>query len=85
MLEKLDKGPFVAAGCTVVVSLFTYVAGVIIHIDERLDVVEKEMQTVVDGNGKVRPSPEAMKAFYQIQSHEARLKALEGIHPNDHD
>ena len=84
MWEKFDKGPFIAAGLTAAVSLFTYGAGTIVHLDERIDLLEKHMQTLVDGNGKVKPSPEAMKAFYQIQSQETRLKDLENAHPNNH-
>ena len=84
MFDKLDKGPFIAAGLTAAVSLITYGAGVIVHLDERIDLIEKNMQTLVDGSGKVKPSPEAMKAFYQIQAHESRLKDLEDAHPNDH-
>lgn len=84
MLDKIEKGPLIAAGITAAVSLFTYGASTLVHIDERLDVIEKQMQTLLDGNGKVRPSPEAMGAFYQIQSHERRLKELEDAHPGGH-
>ena len=84
MLDKLEKGPLIAAAITAAASLITYGAGMLVHIDERLDVIEKQMQTLLDGSGKVRPSPEAMKAFYQIQSHERRIKELEDAHPGGH-
>ena len=84
MIDKLEKGPLIAAGITAAVSLFTYGAGMLVHIDERLDVIEKQMQSLLDGEGKVKPSKEAMNAYYQIQSHERRLKDLESVHPNGH-
>ena len=84
MLDKLEKGPLIAAGITATASLITYGAGQIAYIDERLDVIEKSMQTLVDGGGKVRPSPEALGAFYQLKHHDQRLKDLEDYHQNGH-
>ena len=84
MIDKLEKGPLIAAAITAAVSLFTYGAGMLVHIDERLDVIEKQMQTVLDGDGNVRPSKEAIRAYYQLQGHETRIKELEAAHPQSH-
>ena len=84
MLDKLEKGPLIAAAITAAASLITYGAGQIAHIDERLDRIERLMQDVHDGNGNVRASQKAISAFYQIQAHEQRIKDLEDYHQNGH-
>ena len=84
MFGGIDKAALTATGLTIAVSLFSYGAGMLIHFDERLDVLEKQMQTLLDGEGKVRPSPEAMRAAYSLESFKTRLEDLESAHPNDH-
>ena len=84
MFAGIDKAALTATGLTIAVSLFSYGAGMIIHFDERIDVLEKQMQTLLDGEGKVRPSPEAMRAAYSLESLKIRLTDLELAHPNDH-
>lgn len=84
MFAGIDKAALTATGLTIAVSLFSYGAGMIIHFDERIDLLEKQMQTLLDGEGKVRPSPEAMRAAYSLESFENRLTDLELAHPNDH-
>ena len=72
-----DLGPVVAAVITAAASLLIYSLQQIRHIDERLDVLEQEAKVILDHEGQVRPSREAMEAYFKVIAFDRRLERLE--------
>ena len=73
-----DKGPIIAAVITAVGSLLVFVVGVMIHQDERLDRLEQEARVLLDGNGSIKPSKEALQNYYHLEALAERVERLEG-------
>ena len=72
-----DKGPIIAAVITALGSLLVFVIGVIIHQDERLDKLEQEAMVLIGGDGKIRPSAEALETKYHLEALQDRIERLE--------
>lgn len=76
-LISADKGPIIAAVITATASLLIYSLQQIRHIDERLDVLEQKAKVILDHEGQVRPSREAMEAYFKVIAFDRRLERLE--------
>ena len=72
-----DKGPIIAAAITALGSLLIYSFNQIRHIDERLDRLEQEAMVLIGGDGKIRPSTEALKTKYHLEALQDRIERLE--------
>ena len=73
-----DKGPIIAAVITAVGSLLVFVVGVMIHHDELLDRLEQIGHVLLDEQGLVRPSKEALESFFRTEHLRERVERLEG-------
>ena len=58
--------------------MLIYSVGTLATIDHRLDELEKEARVLLEGDGSVRPSPEAVKASIMVEALEKRVDKLEG-------
>lgn len=76
-LITAEQGPIVAALITAAASLLIYTFNQIRHIDERLDALEQGARILIGGNGKVRPSMEALEAKYHLEALLDRIKRVE--------
>lgn len=76
-LISAEYGPVVAAAITAAASLLVYAFNQIRHIDERLDSLEQEAKVLIGGDGKVRPSMEALEAKYHLEALLDRIKRVE--------
>ena len=54
-----------------------YTFGMMQHIDARLDELEKEARVLLEGDGSVRPSREAIEALIKVEALKQRLQRLE--------
>lgn len=72
-----DWSAITGAVITAAASLMIYSFNQIRHIDERLDALEQEARVLVDGEGKVRPSAEALGAKYHLEALQDRIERLE--------
>jgi hypothetical protein len=54
-----------------------YTFGTMQHIDSRLDELEKEARVLIEGDGSVRPSREAIEAMLGLEAVRERLQRLE--------
>ena len=76
-LISMEYGPVVAAAITAAASLLVYTFNEIRHIDERLDSLEQGSMMLIGGDGKVRPSMEALEAKYHLEALIDRIKRVE--------
>jgi len=76
-LIPVEYGPIFGAAITAAASLMIYSFNQIRHIDERLDALEQEARVLIDGEGKVRPSAEALGAKYHLEALQDRIERLE--------
>ena len=76
-LIPVEWGPIVAAAITGGISLLVYTFGMMQHIDARLDELEKEARVLLEGDGSVRPSREAIEALIKVEALKQRLQRLE--------
>jgi|SRR6056300_1387448 len=76
-LIPVEWGPVVGAVITAVASLLIYSFQQIRHIDERLDSLEQEARVLLDPQGSIRPSKEALQNFFHIEAILRRLDRLE--------
>jgi hypothetical protein len=76
-LIPVEYGPIVGAVITATASLLLYSFQQIRHIDERLDSLEQEARVLLDSQGSIRPSKEAMQNFFHIEAILRRLDRLE--------
>ena len=76
-LITADHGAVAGAAITAAASLLIYSFNQIRHIDERLDRLEQEARVLIDGEGKVRPSAEALGAKYHLEALQDRIERLE--------
>ena len=76
-LIPIEYSPIFGAVITAAASLMIYSFNQIRHIDERLDALEQEARVLVDGEGKVRPSAEALGAKYHLEALQDRIERLE--------
>jgi hypothetical protein len=76
-LIAVEHGPAVAAAITAAVSLLIYSFNQIREIDHRLDDLEQEARILLDGQGAIRPSKEAMMTYYHLEALRDRVKRLE--------
>ena len=67
----------VGAAITAAGSLLLYSLAQVRHIDERLDLLEQEARILLDGEGAVRPSKEAMQSFFAVEHLKERVQRLE--------
>ena len=70
-------GPVVGAVITAVASLLIYSFNQIRHIDERLDLLEREAAALLDGAGVIKPSREALENKYHLEALQRRVDRLE--------
>ena len=73
----LDQSAVVAAVITAAASLLVYSLQQIRHIDERLDKLEQEAMVLIGGDGKIRPSTEALETKYHLEALQDRIERLE--------
>ena len=73
----LDQSAVVAAVITAAASLMIYSFNQIRHIDERLDKLEQEAMVLIGGDGKIRPSTEALETKYHLEALQDRIERLE--------
>lgn len=64
-------------GLTVAVSLVGYSVTVATSLDGRIDRLEEDSRALIDGDGNVIPSIEALESRYRIEAIEDRLNRLE--------
>lgn len=76
----LDQNTVAAAVITAAASLLIYSLQQVSHIDERLDRLEQEARVLLDGDGSIRPSKEALQNYFHIESILRRIDRLEGKH-----
>jgi len=76
-LIVIEWGAVIGAAITAAVSLLLYSFQQIRHIDERLDSLEQEARVLLDGQGGIRPSKEAMQNYFHIEAILRRLDRLE--------
>ena len=77
-LIPLEWGAVVGAAITAAASLMIYSFQQIRHIDERLDSLEQEARVLLDGNGSIKPSKEALQNYYHLEALAERVERLEG-------
>jgi len=77
---ELDQSTVAAAAITAAGSLLIYSLQQVSHIDERLDQLEQEARVLLDGDGSIRPSKEALQNYFHIESILRRIDRLEGKH-----
>ena len=77
-LIPLEWGAVVGAAITAAASLMIYSFQQIRHIDERLDSLEQEARVLLDGNGSIKPSKEALQNYYHLEALADRVERLEG-------
>ena len=65
------------AAITAAASLMIYSFQQIWRIDNRLDNLEQEARILLDGNGAIRPSKEAMMTYYHLEALRDRVERLE--------
>ena len=73
----LDQSAVVAAVITAAASMLVYSLQQITHIDERLDRLEQEAMVLIGGDGKIRPSTEALETKYHLEALQDRIERLE--------
>ena len=76
-LISKDWGAVVGALITAAASLLLYSFQQIRHIDERLDLLEKEASALLDGAGVIKPSREALENKYHLEALQRRVDRLE--------
>ena len=76
-LITADHGAIVGAAITAAASLLVYSFNQIRHIDERLDKLEQEAMVLIGGDGKIRPSTEALETKYHLEALQDRIERLE--------
>ena len=76
-LITADHGAVVGASITAAASLLIYSFNQIRHIDERLDRLEQEAMILIGGDGRIRPSTEALETKYHLEALQDRIKRLE--------
>ena len=76
-LIVIEWGAVIGAAITAAVSLLLYSFQQIRHIDERLDSLEQEARVLMDGQGGIRPSKEALQNYFHIEAILRRLDRLE--------
>jgi len=72
-----DRGQIIAAVITGIISLLLYYFNQIHQIDARLDKLEREADIILDKDGFIRPSKQALDAYYNQKILEERLKLHE--------
>lgn len=72
-----EWGAVVGALITAAASLLLYSFQQIRHIDERLDLLEKEASALLDGAGVIKPSREALENKYHLEALSRRVDRLE--------
>ena len=72
-----EWGTVVGAVITAAASLLIYAISQINTIDKRLDLLEQEARILLDGQGGIRPSKEALQNFFHIEAILKRLERLE--------
>lgn len=73
----LDQNAVAGAAITGAASLLIYSLQQVSHIDERLDRLEQEARVLLDGQGGIKPSKEALQNFFHIEAIIRRLDRLE--------
>ena len=76
-LITADHGAVVGAAITAAASLLIYSFNQIRHIDERLDTLEQDALVLIGGDGKIRPSTEALETKYHLEALQDRIERLE--------
>jgi hypothetical protein len=76
-LITADHGAVVGAVITAAASLLIYSFSQIRRIDERLDKLEQEAMVLIGGDGKIRPSIEALETKYHLEALQDRIERLE--------
>ena len=76
-LIVIEWGAVIGASITAAVSLLLYMFQQVRHIDERLDSLEQEARVLIDGQGGIRPSKEALQNYFHIEAILRRLDRLE--------
>ena len=76
-LIVIEWGAIIGAAITAAASLLLYSFQQIRHIDERLDSLEQEARVLLDGQGSIRPSKEALQNYFHIESILRRIDRLE--------
>ena len=80
-LEKGDQAVAIktlsAAGLTGASSLFIFLYTETIHLQDRLSTLETKVNVVLDADGSVRPSPQAMRSAIQLEAVNRRIDRLD--------
>ena len=76
-LITADHGAVVGAAITAAASLLIYSFNQIRHIDERLDMLERDAMVLIGSDGKVRPSEESLKSKFHLEALLDRIERLE--------
>lgn len=76
-LIPVEFGPIVAAVLTAAASLLFYSFNQIKEIDGRLDKLEQAGRILIDGQGGIRPSKEALQNYFHIEAILRRIDRME--------
>ena len=76
-LIVIEWGAVIGAAITAAASILIYMFQQVRHIDERLDSLEQEARVLMDGQGGIRPSKEALQNYFHIEAILRRLDRLE--------
>ena len=68
-----------AAGLTGASSLFIFLYTETVHLQDRLSTLETKVNVVLDADGSVRPSPQAMRSAIELESVNRRIDRLDEI------
>jgi len=74
----MEWGPAVSAAITGLTSVLLFGVTQLQNLDTRLDELEKEARVLLDGEGGIRPSEEALRSYFAIEHLKERVERLEG-------
>lgn len=66
-----------AAGLTGASSFIVFLYGETTHIADRLSTLESQVNVVLDADGSVRPSPQAMRSAIELEAINRRVDRLD--------
>ena len=66
-----------AAGLTGASSVIVFLYGETTHIADRLSTLESQVNVVLDADGSVRPSPQAMRSAIELEAINRRIDRLD--------
>lgn len=75
-----EHAAVVAAVATAIGGLMAYLIAAGVALDGRIDKLEESINVLIDAQGAIRPSKEAMKTFFHVNDLDRRIDRLEGLY-----